>query len=72
MSKTEAHALLNEVRAGRFPCASEATINAALRLTGDLDPLPFDHFGKPLTPLPFASHLNRSGRVMRGAGEVML
>jgi len=72
MNKTEAHALLSEVRAGRFPSASETTINDALRLTGDLDPLPFDRCREPLTAMPFASHLNRSGRVMRGAGEVVL
>jgi FixJ family two-component response regulator len=35
MNKTEAHALLTEVRAGRFPTASEATIASALRITGD-------------------------------------
>lgn len=72
MTKTQAHAILAELRAGRFPTASEALINTALRLTGDLDPVPFDRCREPLTALPFASHLNRSGRVMRGAGEVVL
>lgn len=72
MTKTEAHALLNEVRAGRVTTASETTINAALRLTGDLDPVPFDRCREPLTAMPFASYLNRSGRVMCGAGEVVL
>lgn len=71
MTKTEAHSLLNAVRAGRFATASEITISEALRLTGDLDPAPFDRCRDPVTQIPFASFLNRSGRVMRGADEVV-
>ena len=62
--------MLNEVRAGRFLTASEATITAALRLTGDLDAEPVDRCSEPV-PVPVASYLNRSGRVMRGAGDVV-
>lgn len=71
MTKQEAHALLNAVQAGFS--ASEATITEALMATGDLSkttriqPIAFD-----VPPMqPVASFLNRSGRVMRGAGEVV-
>lgn len=67
MTKTEAHALLNAVKAGTQD-ADEAAITQALAATGDLIQTPF--VAAPM--LPFASHLNRSGRVMRGAGEVVL
>ena len=67
MTKQQAHALLNAAQAG-LP-ASPSQITEALMATGDLDqktaPKPDFSFQ------PVASFLNRSGRVMRGAGEVL-
>lgn len=67
MTKTEAHALLSAVKAGTQD-ADEAAITQALAATGDLTPTPV----AVVPMLPVASFLNRSGRVMRGAGEVVL
>jgi len=67
MTKQEAHKLLNAAKAG-YP-ASQSTITEALMVTGDLDrpaPKNAEFYFQPV-----ASFLNRSGRVMRGAGEVL-
>ncbi len=67
MTKNEAHQLLRVVRLGYGASVPEAAITRALQVTGDL-PTPLDALG--LT-LPMPSFLNRSGRVMRGAGDVV-
>lgn len=58
MTKAEAHRVLDLVRHGAIE-ASEATINQALALTGDLTP------HRQELGLPMSSFLNRGTRVMR-------
>lgn len=70
MTRSEANQLLNRVRVGAD--VSEAWITRALQVTGDLPGLdlqPRELLPSPYAPLP--SFLNRSGRVMRGAGEIV-
>ena len=73
MTRTEAHHLLNAARCGADP--SEAEITQALQATGDLPraaaPTSRSTTTEPPQALPVASFLNRSGRVMRGAGDVV-
>jgi hypothetical protein len=66
MTRAEAHRLLDAVRGGEN--LSEAAITLALRLTGDLW-APAEPSAATFATIP--SFLNRSGRVMRGAGDVV-
>lgn len=62
--RAEAHRLLDRAKAG--DPVHEVQILRALRCTGDLPDPP-----EPLLATPVASFLNRSGRVMRGAGDIV-
>lgn len=69
MTRTEANRLLDRAKSGAE--VSEPWITRALQVTGDLpgpDPRPRD-LSSSLSPLP--SFLNRPGRVMRGAADVL-
>lgn len=68
MTKQQAHAILNAAKAGFN--ASEHVITLALMATGDLDDAK-PRVAKRQFYDAVPSFLNRSGRVMRGAGEVV-